>query len=261
MNHFALHCVLDDKYEKLFIFLRANQQTDEILCDYFEDADVPDEVEEESIPSHDPKKLRYHKSMEKEEFDWETLKNRRLTLSSGVYPNPYSRRVDHGNVNRTLPFFIREYRELSKSSPFSLNQNAKTPSVLEKGGWSSDELNAYEDKTIEGIVHHSVYATLHRPQKLDPPVRKFISKNVPEYRDISITPTKAQTTEALEPLFFPPDYRNVSIHTNIFVRFPELSPLFPLRSISTPAGVDELIRVSFLYAAEQLSDDPAGNKV
>lgn len=224
--------------------MKANQQADEVLDEYFQDAEHPDAVDQESQPSHDPKRTRYLPNMEKEDTDWETLKNRRLTLPSGLYSNPYSRRIDHGNVARILPTFIREYREISKPTLFCSNYVINERPVLAKGGWDSEELNNYEDEKIEGIVHPSVYATLHRAQKLDPPVRKFISKYVPEYRDITAKPAKVKTAELLEPLFFPPDYKNVTIHSNIFLRFPELSPLFPFRSMSTCNGVDELIRVS-----------------
>lgn len=117
---------------------------------------------------------------------------------------------------------------------------------MQKGGWDNDELNTYEDEKIQTIVHPSVYTTLQRYQKLDPAVRKFIAKNVPEYRDISLVPSKKQTSVALESLFFPTDYRKVSINSNLFIRFPDLSPTFPLRSITTAEGVDELIRVSRL---------------
>lgn len=101
----------------MFIFLKANQQDDEALSEFFHDVEDPDAVEPESNPSHNVR-VRYQKSMEGEDLDWETLKNRKLVLPSGQYSNPYVRRIDVGSVVRTPPAFIREYRETGELSFF-----------------------------------------------------------------------------------------------------------------------------------------------
>lgn len=55
---------------------------------------------------------------------------------------------------------------------------------------------------------------------------------------------KNETSAVLDALFFPEDYEAVTIQSNIFLRFPDLSPVHPFRCLSTLASMEELIRVS-----------------
>lgn len=105
--------MLDDKVERLLLFLKANQQGLEELSEYYKDPEEIEDVEEEILTKHIPAD-RYAKSM-RDQVEWETLKNRTLTLPSGEYENPYERRVDFGSIERSSVPFNREFRELGET--------------------------------------------------------------------------------------------------------------------------------------------------
>jgi hypothetical protein len=125
--------------------------------------------------------------------------------------------------------------------------------VLSLGGWDGDKLNEDEyeickelyrllvgpDKTDDGfdlLVSDS-------KQRLDVYVRRFMFIHLCE---LYLVETANKLTKSKEDrnFFYFPVLDGCSVTNNIYLRFPDLSPLFPSRQIEKAGMFYEYVRVS-----------------
>jgi hypothetical protein len=121
----------------------------------------------------------------------------------------------------------------------------ETELVLRDGRWEMSELEKYELEQLRLSCSNSVYEaiTSGKSQKLDRQIRIFFAINCPLLFSKDHEIVNSKTEKVMKPLFIPDDYEKVTIHNFFFLRFPDYSPLFPLREIKTAKMFYELIKV------------------
>jgi hypothetical protein len=240
-------------------FLRANGQTRDNF-NFCEEGDDED-VDEEKPPFKDPKEV-FSQAVAKEKMTWRQLKNRRVVWNGRSYPNPYFRRTENGWLGKSLtPFMLgtREKRKLSYTSSKSQSVN-EIGLVLRDGGWEMSELEKCELERLRAMSNSSVYEAViaGNSQKLDRQIRVFFAINCPLLFDKDHAIDNLETEATLKPLFIPRDYEDVTIHSCFFLRFPDYSPLSPLRELKTKNMFLELIKVKILRPQSYVSDGFVG---
>lgn len=111
-------------------------------------------------------------------------------------------------------------------------------------------MEEFEDEQLKALVDKSVIDKMDtgKQQMLDLSTRKWIAINVPDLFDPYVDVENKMSEARLHKLFYPEDISKASVHNNIYLRFPELSPTFMLRDIETAKALSFLVKVSSHYS-------------
>ena len=117
-----------------------------------------------------------------------------------------------------------------------------------------DELDRKDRDLFNEIVDDRVaQRVFSRKRKFDDAVTTWWALHLPEFRTPGLSADKSRTTSLLRPLFMPDEFDEKSANINrlFYLRFPDYSPTYVLRDLSSEDAITELnnVRVPRLLSA------------
>jgi hypothetical protein len=108
-----------------------------------------------------------------------------------------------------------------------------------------EELERFEDAKLKALVDRDIYERMvnANAQKHDLSVRRFIVLNAPDLLDPAQGVDNNRTKLLMSPVFTPESIEELTIFNCFFLRFPDYSPNWPMRSIKTDHEFRLLVKV------------------